>query len=281
MKPSGGARAARSLSRSGHARADRGRRRGHRRRRGAPAASARPRSCSSCTGAGPCVARTAQALHVDRAVASEIDVNGKDYAIKLRAARRRRARAGQGRRALRHLHRQGGGRRRRRAPPASWRRRRRRCRRRRRPCRGRVAASRRRPRSRRPAAAAQGRRRRRRRRAGGRAAREATTPPPVQSEKKTFPWRPVAIAVAGGRAWSASPSASPLLAIDGDPTCATCRIPRTACPNVYNTVGGGAAMLTIGPGRRRGVGRAVLLRPSRAHSGRRGCRWRRCRAALC
>ncbi len=37
-----------------------------------------------CTGTGPCMARVAQALQVDRGVAAEIDVNGKDYVIKLR-----------------------------------------------------------------------------------------------------------------------------------------------------------------------------------------------------
>jgi hypothetical protein len=37
-----------------------------------------------CAGTGPCVARATQALRVDRAVATEIDVTGKDYTIKLR-----------------------------------------------------------------------------------------------------------------------------------------------------------------------------------------------------
>ena len=37
----------------------------------------------------------------------------------------------------------------------------------------------------------------------------------------------------------------PLLAIDGHPTCSLPN-PRTSCPNVYNTGGGGAAMLTFG-----------------------------------
>ena len=37
-----------------------------------------------CGGTGACVARAAQALRIDRAVAAEIDVSGKDYVIKLR-----------------------------------------------------------------------------------------------------------------------------------------------------------------------------------------------------
>ncbi|HEY1586453.1 MAG TPA: hypothetical protein VGH63_12250, partial [Polyangia bacterium] len=70
------------------------------------------------------------------------------------------------------------------------------------------------------------------------------TPPPVKSERKTFPWRPVAITslVIGvvGIAVGA-----PLVAIDGNPTCSSPN-PKTSCPNVYNTVGGGATMLTLG-----------------------------------
>lgn len=75
---------------------------------------------------------------------------------------------------------------------------------------------------------------------------DAVTPPPavVQPEKKGFPWRPVAIAsLAVGVVGLAV--GIPLVAIDGDPTCNKPN-PRVSCPNVYNTVGGGAAMLTIG-----------------------------------
>jgi hypothetical protein len=38
---------------------------------------------------------------------------------------------------------------------------------------------------------------------------------------------------------------APLVAIDGNPTC-NLPNPRTSCADVYNTIGGGAAMLTIG-----------------------------------
>jgi hypothetical protein len=59
-----------------------------------------------------------------------------------------------------------------------------------------------------------------------------------------FPWRALAISslVVGvvGIAIGA-----PLVAIDGNPTC-NLPNPKTSCPDVYNTVGGGAAMLTLG-----------------------------------
>ncbi len=65
-----------------------------------------------------------------------------------------------------------------------------------------------------------------------------------QPEKRGFPWRPVAIAsLAAGVVGLAV--GIPLLAIDGDPTCNKPN-PRTSCPNVYNTVGGGATLLTLG-----------------------------------
>jgi hypothetical protein len=80
------------------------------------------------------------------------------------------------------------------------------------------------------------------------------TPAPVQPEKKMFPWRAVAITslVVGvvGIAVGA-----PLVAIDGNPTC-NLPNPKTACPDVYNTVGGGAAMLTLGIG---GVAASAVL----------------------
>jgi len=70
------------------------------------------------------------------------------------------------------------------------------------------------------------------------------TPPPVQREKKTFPWRPVAISslVVGVVGIVVG---APLVAIDGNPTCSKPN-PRMSCPDVYNTLGGGATMLTLG-----------------------------------
>ncbi|MDB4965954.1 MAG: hypothetical protein JWN44_1643 [Myxococcales bacterium] len=68
--------------------------------------------------------------------------------------------------------------------------------------------------------------------------------PLVRREKKAFPWRPVAIAsLAVGLVGVVV--GIPLLAIDGQPTCNSPN-PRMSCPEVYNTVGGGAAMLTVG-----------------------------------
>src|SRR5689334_19515228 len=54
-----------------------------------PAAEVRMRLGSSdemlnCSGVGPCAARSAQALGVDRLVSSDVTVAGKDYQIKLR-----------------------------------------------------------------------------------------------------------------------------------------------------------------------------------------------------
>ena len=197
----------------------------------------------SCNGVGPCVARAAQALHIDRAVASEIDVNGKDYVIKLRlldAVGRELAKVDE-------------------------------------PCdictvkeaddavaraAGKLAAAEKSlpaettppvaavepppapppkvetppqppppappPPPTPPVAAPT----------------EATTPPPQAETKKMFPWRPVAIAsLAVGVVGIAV--GIPLIAIDGNPTC-NLPNPRTSCPNVYNTVGGGATMLTLG-----------------------------------
>jgi hypothetical protein len=70
------------------------------------------------------------------------------------------------------------------------------------------------------------------------------TTPPLQPEKRMFPWRALAISslVLGVVGLAVG---IPLLAIDGNPTCNSPN-PRTACPEVYNTVGGGAAMLTVG-----------------------------------
>ena len=196
-----------------------------------------------CAGTGPCMARVAQTLHVDRGVASEIDVNGKDYVIKLRlvdAVGRELAKVDE-------------------------------------PCdictlkeadeavaraAGKLAAAEKAlpvesppppvgettppakveptpppkvepppPKVETPAQV------------------EVTPPPgtetpPVQREKKMFPWRAVAITslVVGvvGIAIGA-----PLVAIDGNPTCNSAN-PRQTCPDVYNTLGGGATMLTLG-----------------------------------
>ena len=195
----------------------------------------------NCSGPGACVARIAQNLHIDRAVASEIDVNGKDYVIKLRlldAVGRELAKvdepcdictvkeaddavaraAGKLAAAAKSLPAES-------APPAV------------------VETP---PPTPKP---------------------EPTPPPkpeptppvvaqptpepappaavtPQHETQKMFPWRPLAITslVIGvvGIAVGA-----PLVAIDGNPTC-NLPNPRTSCPDVYNTVGGGAAMLTIG-----------------------------------
>ena len=82
-----------------------------------------------------------------------------------------------------------------------------------------------------------------------------TTTPPAEpvppsamaapvKEKKSFPWRGMAIGslVVGvvGIAIGA-----PLLAIDGQPTCNSPN-PKTSCPNLWNTAGGGAALVTLG-----------------------------------
>jgi hypothetical protein len=191
----------------------------------------------ACTGPGPCVPRIAQNLRVDRVIASEIDVTGKDYVIKLRlldAVGRELAKVDE-------------------------------------PCdvctlkeadeavaraSGKLAAAAKAlppetpppavvetppppkvetpppPKVETPPAKVE-----------APPAVTEPTPTPVH-EKKMFPWRAVAITslVVGvvGIAVGA-----PLVAIDGNPTCSLPN-PRTACPDVYNTLGGGAAMLTLG-----------------------------------
>ena len=203
-----------------------------------------------CAGTGACMARVAQTLGIDRGVASEIDVNGKDYVIKLRlvdavgrelakveepcdictvkeaddAAARAAGKLAAAEKALPAET----------APPAT-------------------AETTPPPKVETPPPKV-----------------EPTPPPkveptpptqvevtpppstpnttaeptPQKSEKKMFPWRPVAIAslVVGvvGIAVGA-----PLVAIDGNPTCSS-PDPRHSCANVYNTVGGGATMLTLG-----------------------------------
>ncbi len=192
----------------------------------------------NCAGTGPCVARVAQNLRVDRAIASEIDVNGKDYLIKLRlvdAVGRELAKvdepcdictvkeaddavaraAGKLAVAAKSLPPEA-------APPAT--------------VETPPAPPPRvetppppKPETPPPAIAAP---------------TEPTPTPAAQREKKMFPWRAVAITslVVGvvGIAVGA-----PLVAIDGSPTC-NLPNPRTSCPDVYNTLGGGAAMLTLG-----------------------------------
>jgi hypothetical protein len=187
----------------------------------------------NCAGGGSCVARAAQTLRIDRVVSSEIDVSGKDYTIKLRlldAVGRELAKTDE-------------------------------------PCDictvkeadeavTRAAAK--------LAAVA--------RALPGETATPKTEVPPLppkvepppkvetppsvpvtsaipetpgtQREKKGFPWRPVAIvSLAVGVAGLAA--GIPLLVIDGQPTCGLPN-PKTACPEVYNTVGAGATLLTLG-----------------------------------
>jgi hypothetical protein len=66
-------------------------------------------------------------------------------------------------------------------------------------------------------------------------------------EKKPFPWRGLAI---GSLALGVVGIAvgAPLVAIDGQPTCTppAGQDPRKYCKDVYNTVGGGATLLTVG-----------------------------------
>ncbi|HEX9103175.1 MAG TPA: hypothetical protein VF997_13280 [Polyangia bacterium] len=185
----------------------------------------------NCAGTGPCVARVAQNLRIDRAIASEIDVNGKDYVIKLRlvdAVGRELAKvdepcdictvkeadeavaraAGKLAAAAKSLPPES-------APPATV-----------------ETPPTPPPKVETPPPVT--------------SAPVETTPPPAtaQHEKKMFPWRAVAISslVVGVVGLAVG---IPLVAIDGNPTC-NLPNPRTSCPDVYNTVGGGAAMLTIG-----------------------------------
>jgi hypothetical protein len=193
----------------------------------------------ACSGTGACVARAAQTLHVDHVIASEVDVTGKDYVIKLRlldAVGRELAKVDEPcdictvKEAEEAVARAGG---------------------------KLAAAAKALPAETAPPATV-----------------ETTpppkvetpppkvetppskvevvtstpqpdlTPPPAQPEKKMFPWRPLAISslVLGVVGLAIG---IPLLAIDGNPTCSSPN-PRTSCPEVYNTLGGGAAMLTVG-----------------------------------
>jgi hypothetical protein len=61
-----------------------------------------------------------------------------------------------------------------------------------------------------------------------------------------FPWRPVAItSLVVGVVLTAI--GIPLIAIDGNPTCNMAN-PRQTCPDVYDTKGGGGALLAFGIG---------------------------------
>ncbi len=198
----------------------------------------------SCAGTGACVARVAQALRLDRAVASEIDVNGKDYVIKLRlvdAVGRELAKvdepcdictmseaeeataraAGKLAAAAKALPTET-------LPPATVETP---------PPPPKVETPPPPPKVETPPPPPK---------VEMPPPLEATTPPvqTVQREKKMFPWRAVAISslVVGVVGLAVG---IPLVAIDGNPTCSAPN-PRTSCPEVYNTVGGGAAMLTLG-----------------------------------
>jgi hypothetical protein len=77
----------------------------------------------------------------------------------------------------------------------------------------------------------------------------ATTAAPVTTrpaERRGFPWRATAIAstVIGVVGLAIG---IPLLVIDGEPTCDVPN-PQKNCPEVWNTAGGGAAVLTLGVG---------------------------------
>src|SRR6476646_4132833 len=193
----------------------------------------------ACNGPGACAARIAQNLHVDRLIASEIDVTGKDYVIKLRlldAVGRELAKvdepcdictvkeadeavaraAGKLAAAAKSLPPE--------TPPAT------------------VETTPPKPTP--PAPKPEPTPAPKPEPTPPVIATPEPTPAPVQHEKKMFPWRAVAITslVVGvvGIAVGA-----PLVAIDGNPTCSLPN-PRTSCPDVYNTKGGGAAMLTLG-----------------------------------
>ncbi len=74
-----------------------------------------------------------------------------------------------------------------------------------------------------------------------------TTPAPtptVRRERVRFPWRPVAFASLGAGIVGLAVGI-PLLVIDGRPTC-DAPSPTTQCKEVYNTAGGGAALLALG-----------------------------------
>jgi hypothetical protein len=71
-------------------------------------------------------------------------------------------------------------------------------------------------------------------------------PAPVKREGRGFPYRPVGITsiVVGALAIGAGIG---LVVIDGQPTCSLPN-PKVACPDLYNTAGGGGALIGIGAG---------------------------------
>ncbi len=69
-------------------------------------------------------------------------------------------------------------------------------------------------------------------------------PPAMRREHRKFPYRPVAFASVGVGIIGLAVGI-PLLVIDGRPTCDAPN-PATQCKEVYNTIGGGGAMVAIG-----------------------------------
>jgi hypothetical protein len=204
-----------------------------------PAAEVRLRLGSSdemlnCAGVGPCVARSVQALSADRVVASEVNVTGKDYVIKLRlldpvgrelakvdepcdictvkeaddAMTRAAMKLTAAAKALPTE-----------APPPK-------------------AETQPQPTPPQPAPTPPPKIE------TPPQSPVSTAPTPAPRSERIFPWRALAItslvvgvgAIAGGAA---------LVAIDGQPTCGLAN-PKQSCPDVYNTVGGGAALLSLG-----------------------------------
>jgi hypothetical protein len=191
----------------------------------------------ACAGTGPCVAHVAQTLNIDRAVATEIDVTGKDYAIKLRlvdavgrelakvdepcdictvkeadeAVARAAAKLAAAEKSL--------------PPEASATKE---------TVPPKVETP---PKLEQPPPKVE--------QPPPPTPEPTPTPPPApQAEKRPFPWRAVAISsLAVGLVGVVV--GIPLLAIDGQPTCSQPN-PKLTCPDVYNTVGGGAALLSLG-----------------------------------
>jgi hypothetical protein len=196
----------------------------------------------NCGGTGPCVARSAQALRIDRLVATDVEISGKDYAIKMRlldsvgreltkidepcdictvkeadeamvrAATKLAA-------AARTLPAESASATQRAEPTP--------------PQKPETPAKAETP----PVSKVQ---------TPPSTASPETMPPLTHREKKMFPWRPVAIAsIAVGVVGIVA--SIPLFVIDGRPTCDKPN-PTQSCPEVYNTVGGGAALLSLGVG---------------------------------
>jgi hypothetical protein len=198
---------------------------------------------AGCAGAGPCAARAATALRADRLVASEIAVFGKDYTVRvwlLDSAGRETSKledtcdvctvkeaedavaraAGKMASLIRSAPAAATA-----APPPP-------------PPKPVEAPPPAPPRAAAPAPATPA--------PAAAAAPGPTTTAPATPERRGFPWRAVAIssAVLGVVGLAVG---IPLLAIDGDPTCDAPN-PRKNCPEVWNTAGGGAALVTLGVG---------------------------------